>query len=78
MTAVALDRPSGPVELYRPDGRVGTLTQPGRPSRTIALPRRTTAQTLTEELRRLETDEVYGVALRGTADRTDDEARTDS
>ncbi|MBA0125948.1 glucose-6-phosphate dehydrogenase assembly protein OpcA [Haloechinothrix sp. YIM 98757] len=78
ITAVALDRPSGPVELYRPDGRVGTLTQPDQPPRTIALPRRTTAQTLTEELRRLETDEVYGVALHGTANRTDDGTGTDS
>jgi hypothetical protein len=53
------------VELHRPDGRVGTLTQPGQPTRRIALQRRSTQDCLVEELRRLDPDEVYEAALHG-------------
>ena len=60
-----LERRSGPVELIRPDGRTGTLRQPGQPDRLIALARRTVPDCLAEELRRLDPDEVYGEALAG-------------
>lgn len=63
--SVSLERRSGPVELYRPDGKVGTLTQPGQPPRRIALHRRNTKDCLIEELRRLDPDEVYEAALHG-------------
>ncbi len=63
--SVTLDRRSGPVELHRPDGRVGTLTQPGQPTRRIALQRRDNKDCLIEELRRLDPDEVYEAALHG-------------
>ncbi|GLY65766.1 glucose-6-phosphate dehydrogenase assembly protein OpcA [Amycolatopsis taiwanensis] len=63
--AVSLERRSGPVKLYRPDGKVGTLTQPGQPARRIALHRRNTKDCLIEELRRLDPDEVYEAALHG-------------
>jgi glucose-6-phosphate dehydrogenase assembly protein OpcA len=63
--SVTLERRSGPVELHRPDGRVGTLTQPGQPTRRIALQRRSTQDCLIEELRRLDPDEVYEAALHG-------------
>jgi glucose-6-phosphate dehydrogenase assembly protein OpcA len=62
---VRLDRPSGEVALVRPDGRVGTLTQPGQPDRRVALQRRSTRDCLTEELRRLDPDEIYYEALAG-------------
>ncbi|OXM62221.1 glucose-6-phosphate dehydrogenase assembly protein OpcA [Amycolatopsis vastitatis] len=65
--SVTLDRKSGPVELHRPDGRVGTLTQPGQPTRRIALQRRSTQDCLIEELRRLDPDEVYEASLHGLA-----------
>ncbi|MEY7972467.1 glucose-6-phosphate dehydrogenase assembly protein OpcA [Saccharomonospora xinjiangensis] len=65
IVAVRLDRPSGPIELYRPDGKTGTLTQPGQPTRRIALHRRDNRDCLIEELRRLDADEVYEAALRG-------------
>jgi glucose-6-phosphate dehydrogenase assembly protein OpcA len=65
IVAVALERGSGAVALHRPDGKVGTLTQPGQPSRRIALQRRTVSDALIEELRRLDPDEVYEAALRG-------------
>lgn len=63
--SVTLERRSGPVELHRPDGRVGTLTQPGQPTRRIALQRRDNKDCLIEELRRLDPDEVYEASLNG-------------
>jgi glucose-6-phosphate dehydrogenase assembly protein OpcA len=63
--SVTLERRSGSVELTRPDGRVGTLTQPGQPTRRIALQRRTNEDCLIEELRRLDPDEVYEASLHG-------------
>ena len=64
---VRLERRSGNVELVRPDGKVGTLTQPGQPDRRIALQRKTVADCLVEELRRLDEDAIYDEALRGLA-----------
>jgi glucose-6-phosphate dehydrogenase assembly protein OpcA len=61
---VRLERRSGLVELSRPDGKVGTLTQPGQPERRVALQRRQVRDCLAEELRRLDPDEVYEAALR--------------
>ena len=62
--SVRLDRKSGAVELIRPDQNVATLTQPGQPDRRITLARRVVKDCLTEELRRLDPDEVYGEILR--------------
>jgi glucose-6-phosphate dehydrogenase assembly protein OpcA len=64
---VRLDRGSGPIELIRPDGKVGTLRQPGQPDRLVALARREVRDCLAEELRRLDADEIYGAALAGVA-----------
>ncbi|UJW29020.1 glucose-6-phosphate dehydrogenase assembly protein OpcA [Saccharothrix sp. AJ9571] len=63
--SVTLERRSGAIELTRPDGRVGTLTQPGQPARRIALQRRDNKDCLIEELRRLDPDEIYEAALHG-------------
>ncbi|KAA9160369.1 glucose-6-phosphate dehydrogenase assembly protein OpcA [Amycolatopsis acidicola] len=65
IVAVQLERRSGVIELHRPDGKVGTLTQPGQPTRRIALHRRSTKDCLIEELRRLDPDEVYEASLHG-------------
>ncbi|HET8600244.1 MAG TPA: glucose-6-phosphate dehydrogenase assembly protein OpcA [Segeticoccus sp.] len=65
MTSVRLERKSGPVDLVRPDGTVATLSQPGQPIRRISLARRSTAQCLADELRRLDPDEIYSEALIG-------------
>ncbi len=67
VVSVRLERRSGPVELLRPDGRTGTLRQPGQPDRMIALARRTVPDCLSEELRRLDADDVYGEALAAVA-----------
>lgn len=65
IVGVRLKRASGTIELHRPDGRIGTLTQPGQPARRIALHRRGVSDALMEELRRLDPDEVYARALHG-------------
>ena len=65
MHSVRLNRASGPIELIRPDGKIGTLTQPGQPERRVALGRRMVHDCLSEELRRLDADEAYEGALGG-------------
>ncbi|HEU5472776.1 MAG TPA: glucose-6-phosphate dehydrogenase assembly protein OpcA [Actinophytocola sp.] len=65
VVSVGLQRRSGDVELYRPDGRIGTLTQPDQPPRRVALARRPVAECIAEELRRLDPDETYHSALQG-------------
>jgi glucose-6-phosphate dehydrogenase assembly protein OpcA len=56
------------VELTRPDGKIATLSQPGQPDRMIALARRSVPDCLSEELRRLDPDEIYGAALTGVGE----------
>lgn len=60
---VTLVRASGKIVLDRPDGQVATLLQPGQPERRIAMLRRTDVDCLTEELRRLDPDELFGEVL---------------
>ena len=62
---VVLTTTKGEVSLSRPDGRVAQLEVPGMPASTVALPRRTLSELLSEELRRLDPDEIYLQALRG-------------
>jgi len=67
ITKVVLKTTQGEVSLSRPDGRVAQLSIPNAPDSPVALPRRTMAELLAEELRRLDPDEVYYQALRGVA-----------
>ncbi|MFF4587276.1 glucose-6-phosphate dehydrogenase assembly protein OpcA [Streptomyces sp. NPDC001388] len=67
VTAVRLGTASGEIVIDRPEGPLATLTLPGQPSRTLALKVRTTSELIAEELRRLDADEMYAVALRGEA-----------
>ncbi|MEI8411965.1 MULTISPECIES: glucose-6-phosphate dehydrogenase assembly protein OpcA [unclassified Kribbella] len=63
VTAVRLFTPTGPISLTRPDGAVATFSIPGQPDRPVALKRRTTSELLSEELRRLDPDDVYARTL---------------
>ncbi|MFC4002293.1 glucose-6-phosphate dehydrogenase assembly protein OpcA [Prauserella oleivorans] len=74
--SVTLDRPSGPIKIHRPDGRTGTLTQPGQPTRRVGLHRRDNRDCLIEELRRLDPDEIYEAALRGLSKLSNARRRT--
>jgi glucose-6-phosphate dehydrogenase assembly protein OpcA len=63
ITATRLFSPSGPIAITRPDGAVATFSIPGQPDRPVALKRRGTAELLSEELRRLDPDDVYAKTL---------------
>lgn len=63
ISSVSLTTTDGDISLSRPDGRKATLTRPGQVSATVALARRTLAELMAEELRRLDPDEVYAEAL---------------
>jgi glucose-6-phosphate dehydrogenase assembly protein OpcA len=66
LVSVRLDRPTGAVELDRPDSDVAALRVPDRPEQRVALAKRADRDCLAEELRRLDPDEVYGeVVTRG-------------
>ncbi len=68
IASVRLVRASGPIDLVRPGATVATLTQPHQPDRRIGLPRRSSAECLADELRRLDPDEAYAaVLLKGVA-----------
>ena len=60
---VSLQTTHGAIVLARPDGTVASLSRPGVPDSTIALPRRALPDLLSEELRRLDPDVVYGAVL---------------
>ena len=63
LTKVALESASGTITIERPDGRVATLRQPGQPEQRVAMPLRELRECLSEDLRRLDPDEVYGEVL---------------
>ena len=68
ISSAVLERRCGPVELVRPDGKVGTLRQPGQPERRMPLRRRPVRECLAEELRRLDPDEIYQAALQAVTE----------
>lgn len=69
ITAVRLVTPSGQIALTRTDGKVATFSIPGQPNRPVALKRREPAELLSEELRRLDPDDVYASTLRSLVER---------
>ncbi|MFD8376948.1 glucose-6-phosphate dehydrogenase assembly protein OpcA [Streptomyces sp. NPDC059688] len=67
VTAVKLGTGTGEIVIDRPEGPLATLTLPGQPPRTLALKVRPTSELIAEELRRLDADEMYAIALTGEA-----------
>lgn len=63
ITSVSLETPGGQVVIAREDGKTASYAIPGQPRRTVALKRRDINELLTEELRRLDADDVYAGAL---------------
>jgi glucose-6-phosphate dehydrogenase assembly protein OpcA len=61
--AVRLIRAPGPIALEREVPNIATLSQPGQPTHTVSLPRRSLRDCLAEELRRLDPDDLYGAVL---------------
>lgn len=64
VTAVELETLEGPIRISRPDGRLATYSSPGHPDRPIGLRRRDVHELLSEELRRLDEDDVYAAVAR--------------
>ncbi|MEU1388897.1 MULTISPECIES: glucose-6-phosphate dehydrogenase assembly protein OpcA [unclassified Nonomuraea] len=64
LTAVRLQTGDGELSVMRSDARLATLSRPGQPDRNVALARRHTSELMAEELRRLDSDEVYEAAVK--------------
>jgi glucose-6-phosphate dehydrogenase assembly protein OpcA len=67
LTEVRLDTVEGPIRITRPDGRLATYSSPGHPDRPIALRRRPAFELLSEELRRLDEDDVFAAVATSLA-----------
>ena len=59
ITRVVLTTKKGDIVVSREDGKLATLSAPGEPDRPVALKRRDLDELLSEELRRLDPDDVY-------------------
>jgi glucose-6-phosphate dehydrogenase assembly protein OpcA len=64
ITRVVLSTRNGDITLSRTDGRLATLSSPGQPDRPVALKRRDIDELLSEELRRLDPDDVYAATAK--------------
>jgi glucose-6-phosphate dehydrogenase assembly protein OpcA len=60
---VKLHRASGDIEIVRNIPDVATLIQPTQPTREISLPRRSLRDCLSEDLRRLDPDDLFGKVI---------------
>ena len=60
---VKLHRASGDIEIVRNVPDVATSIQPTQPTREISLPRRSLRDCLTEDLRRLDPDDLFGKVI---------------
>lgn len=65
ITAVRMRTAEGDISVSRADGVHAVLSRPGVPDSPIALRRRDFAALVSEELRRLDPDEVYGRTITG-------------
>lgn len=63
LTAVRLTTAAGDIAITRSDGLLASYAVPGQPERLVALKRRETTDLMTEELRRMDDDDVYAHAL---------------
>jgi glucose-6-phosphate dehydrogenase assembly protein OpcA len=59
LTAVRMTTASGDIAITRPDGLLASYAVPGQPERLVALKRRDFTDLISEELRRMDEDEVY-------------------
>lgn len=67
ITRVVLTTRAGDISLVRTDGKLATLSSPGEPDRPVALKRRELDELLSEELRRLDPDDVYAATVKKLA-----------
>ena len=74
---VHLTRASGVISLERDIPGVATLTQPGQPIQDLTLKRRSLRDCLSDELRRLDPDELYGEVITRGLPQLDDVVEKD-
>ena len=67
ITEVVLSTKRGDITISRYDGRLATLSSPNQPDRPVALKRRDLDELLSEELRRLDPDDVYAATVKWLA-----------
>ena len=63
ITEVRLETDGGDITVSRADGINAVLSRPDTPDSRVALTRRDLAELMSEELRRLDPDEVYGEVI---------------
>jgi glucose-6-phosphate dehydrogenase assembly protein OpcA len=59
ITAVRMATAAGDIAITRPDGLLASYAVPGQPERLVALKRRDISELITEELRRMDPDQVF-------------------
>ena len=68
LTAVRMATAAGDVAITRPDGLLAHYAVPGQPERLVALKRRDSTELISEELRRMDADDVYERAVKSLLD----------
>jgi glucose-6-phosphate dehydrogenase assembly protein OpcA len=68
LTTVRMGTAAGDIAITRPDGRLASYTVPGQPERLVALKRRDSTELISEELRRMDTDEIYEESVKSLLD----------
>ena len=64
LTAVRMSTAAGDIAITRPDGLLASYAVPGQPERLVALKRRDFTDLISEELRRMDPDQVYERAVK--------------
>ena len=72
ITSVVLKSSGGEIEFARPDGHLATITRSDSASRKVPLPRRELRDLISEELQRLDADEIYDEALANYTTKADE------
>jgi glucose-6-phosphate dehydrogenase assembly protein OpcA len=65
ITAVRMGTAAGDIALTRPDGLLASYAVPGQPERLVALKRRDISDLISEELRRMDPDDVFETTVKG-------------
>ncbi len=69
ITEVVLKTDKGDISITRTDGRMASFSAPGLPRRQVALRRRDVNALITEELRRLDVDDIFAATMETLVER---------
>jgi glucose-6-phosphate dehydrogenase assembly protein OpcA len=64
ITAVRLGTAAGDIAITRPDGLLASYAVPGQPERLVALKRRDITELISEELRRMDPDDIFEATVK--------------